>query len=393
MKLKHDVFISYSRKDYLDENQNVVKNNPISRIKEVLDKESIDYWFDETGIYSGQNFTEQIVSNIESSSVFVFLSSANANDSKWTCKEIASADEYGKPIIPVRLDHTPYNKKVLFRIADLDYIEFYSNPEKGVQDLVNSIKKHLQEAEEKERAKKEEENRKFESEKKEQQRLVAEINADCSALNSEELKIEAERSTLISKAERILDGKEKERLKSYIINSSPIRNKREETISMLRNRVSELEKENEKLAKERDELSEKNGVHEKKHSEPNDSKVAPSFDAEALKKMPKWNWAAFLLSFVWGAFNCVPKSNRLLIPCVIVFCVVLVCGSSGSTFLILNLILAIYLGIKGNELSWKYKHWQDFDTFQAVQRKWTKAAVLVTVGTLIAILILICCFW
>lgn len=375
MGLKHDVFISYSRKDYLDENQNVIKNNPISRIKEVLDKESIDYWFDETGIYSGQNFTEQIVSNIESSSVFVFLSSANANDSKWTCKEIASADEYGKPIIPVRLDHTPYNKKVLFRIADLDYIEFYSNPEKGVQDLVNSIKKHLQQQEEKERAKEEEENRKLESERKEQQRLVAEINADCSALNSEELKIEAERSALISKAERILDEKEKERLKSYVINSSPIRNKREETISLLRNRVAELEKENEKLAKERDELSGKNGVHEKKHSEPNNSDVTPSFDAEALKKMPKWNWGAFLLSFIWGAFNCVPKSNRLLILCVIVFGVVLSCFSSG----ILYLILAIYLGIKGNELSWKYKFWQDFDTFQAAQRKWTKAAVLVAV--------------
>ena len=116
MDNQYDVFISYSRKDYVDENQNVIPDNPVSQIKELLSKESISYWFDEEGIYSGDNFADKIVANIEASSIFLFLSTENANESKWTCKEIACADEFGKYIIPVRIDKTPYNKKVLFAL-------------------------------------------------------------------------------------------------------------------------------------------------------------------------------------------------------------------------------------------------------------------------------------
>lgn len=51
---KHDVFISYSRKDYVDEHKNVIpNNNDISKIKTALTEAGITYWFDEEGIYSG----------------------------------------------------------------------------------------------------------------------------------------------------------------------------------------------------------------------------------------------------------------------------------------------------------------------------------------------------
>ena len=53
MKHKYDVFISYSRKDYLDDNGNVINGNVISKVKDILTKENISYWFDEDGIYSG----------------------------------------------------------------------------------------------------------------------------------------------------------------------------------------------------------------------------------------------------------------------------------------------------------------------------------------------------
>ena len=108
MEQKYDVFISYSRKDYVDENKNVIPGNVVSKIKDALSEAGISYWFDEEGIYSGQNFTEKIVSNIEASKIFLFLSTANSNESKWTSKEIATADEFGKHIIPVRIDKTPY---------------------------------------------------------------------------------------------------------------------------------------------------------------------------------------------------------------------------------------------------------------------------------------------
>ena len=140
---KFDVFISYSHKDYVDEHCNVIPGNDVSKIKDVLSEAGICYWFDEEGIYSGQNFVDKIVNNIDASKIFVFLSSKNANESVWTCKEIASADELGKVIIPIRIDKSQYNKKVLFRISDLDYIAYYSNPEKGITELINAIKAHL----------------------------------------------------------------------------------------------------------------------------------------------------------------------------------------------------------------------------------------------------------
>ena len=162
---KYNVFISYSRKDYVDEQQNIIPDNFVSKIKERLTAEGITYWFDEEGIYSGQNFIDKIVTNIELSEIFIFLSTINSNNSHWTCKEIASADEFGKYIIPVRVDKTPYNKKVMFRIADLSYIEYYTNPEQGLNDLVNSIKNHLEQIEA-EKRRKEEEEKKREQEKK-----------------------------------------------------------------------------------------------------------------------------------------------------------------------------------------------------------------------------------
>ena len=142
---KYDVFISYSRKDYVDKQKNIIPGNEVTKIKEALAEAGISYWFDEDGIYSGQNFVDKLVTNIENSKVFLFLSTENSNKSEWTCKEIACAAEFKKHIIPVRIDSSPYNKKVLFRIADLDYIEYYTNPHKGMDDMLKSIKEYLEE--------------------------------------------------------------------------------------------------------------------------------------------------------------------------------------------------------------------------------------------------------
>ena len=96
---KYDVFISYSRKDYVDENENIIPDNEVSKIMKALTDAGITYWIDKEGIYSGDKFTEALPKFIKSASVFVYLSTANANKSKYTSKEIAIADEYNKYII------------------------------------------------------------------------------------------------------------------------------------------------------------------------------------------------------------------------------------------------------------------------------------------------------
>lgn len=230
-KKEFDVFISYSRRDYVDEKTGeVIPGNIVSKVRECLTEAGISYWFDEDGIYSGDNFIDKIVTNIEASKVFLYISTANANVSKWTCKEIASADEFGKPIIPFRIDETPYNKKVMFRISDLDYVEYYSNPEKGLARMVASVQEQLNRLAEKEKQRKAEEERR--REEQERQKAEAEfrrkeetdeIRRRCEKLNIEENKIELSRKELLLSAER-LDDKE---LISLITTSSPLRKKYE----------------------------------------------------------------------------------------------------------------------------------------------------------------------
>lgn len=192
-QVKYDVFISYSRKDYVDEHNVVIPGNEVSKIKDALDEAGITYWFDEQGIYFGDKFTEKIPESIEASHIFLFLSTKNACASSWTSREIACADEYGKYIIPVRIDKTPYNKKVMLRIADLSYIDYGKNPEKGRQEIVNSIKTHLEKikveeeerlAEEKRKQEELERQRKRLEEEKKRQEKIAKIETEIDELES-----------------------------------------------------------------------------------------------------------------------------------------------------------------------------------------------------------------
>lgn len=140
--MQHDVFISYSRRDYLDEKGNVKPGNIISKIKDVLKKNGITYWIDEDGINSGDEFARLIIKSIKDSKVFLFVSTENSNLSEWTRKEVASAISYKKKIIPFKYDDTPYNDSLLLYLADLDFIS-YSKGDRALTRLVTSISKYL----------------------------------------------------------------------------------------------------------------------------------------------------------------------------------------------------------------------------------------------------------
>lgn len=150
---KYDVFISYSRKDYVDENKEVIPRNPISAIKEAFDNNGITYWFDEEGIYSGQAFVEIITEAISESKVFVFVSSKQSGQSQWTKSEIFEAFDRRKTIIPFRIDDTDYEKSLKFFLRPLDFISYYENKEKAIDDLIRSVNKVKDEIAEEEKKK------------------------------------------------------------------------------------------------------------------------------------------------------------------------------------------------------------------------------------------------
>ena len=133
-----DVFISYSRKDYVDDAGNVLDNNILSKIKDTLKANGISYWFDEEGIYSGDEFASVLTNAIRNSRIFLFISSINSNQSKWTSNEISTAFEFKKPIIPFRIDNSPYNDSVMMKIISFDYIEC-KDEQKAINKLLRAV--------------------------------------------------------------------------------------------------------------------------------------------------------------------------------------------------------------------------------------------------------------
>lgn len=194
--MKYDVFISYSRKDYIDENKQIIPGNIISQIKELFDANSITYWFDEDGVFSGDAFAPIIARNIKSSSIFLFISSENSNASEWTSNEIATAHAYKKKIIPVRYDDSVYNDSVILYIARLDYIEYKNNPKKALARLLSSVQGYLKEENERVEREKQEEERRRNAEISRQER-IAKLNSLRERIeNLENRKFELEKDIL-----------------------------------------------------------------------------------------------------------------------------------------------------------------------------------------------------
>lgn len=141
--LTYDVFISYSRKDYVDDVGNVLDDNILSKIKSAFKANGITYWFDEEGIYTGDEFASVLTDAIRNSRLFLFISSVYSNQSNWTSNEISTALEFKKIIIPFRLDKSPYNDSVMMKIVAFDYIEC-KDVEKAISKLLRAVKHHLQ---------------------------------------------------------------------------------------------------------------------------------------------------------------------------------------------------------------------------------------------------------
>ena len=132
-EMNHDVFISYSRKD----------SETVSNIRALLEENGIAYWIDKTGIFSGERYKEVIVGAIETAKVVLFVSSENSNRSKNVIKEISTAGEFDKIIVPLRLDDAPYDRNIVYDISSVDHIEYSAvdYAQRLVQSLKGAIEK------------------------------------------------------------------------------------------------------------------------------------------------------------------------------------------------------------------------------------------------------------
>ena len=71
-----------------------------------------------------------------------------------------------------------------------------------------------------------------------------------------------------------------------------------------------------------------------------------------------WNWGAFLMPYLWPFTNKVWIGLIALVPQV-------------------GWLMAIALGVKGNEWAWKSRRWRSIEQFKAHQRGWTIAGLFI----------------
>lgn len=97
-----------------------------------------------------------------------------------------------------------------------------------------------------------------------------------------------------------------------------------------------------------------------------------SSSAEAVAadvELARWNWGAFLLTWIWGLGNGVYRSFLTLVP-------------------IYGIYEWIMLGKNGNRLAWEARPWPSIDAFHRTQRRWAMWAVIVVVGFWILIVVI-----
>ena len=295
---KYDVFISYSSKDYFDESKNVINNNIISQIKASLLSAGVSYWFDEEGIYSGDEFAPILARAIKNSEIFLFISSVNSNNSDWTSSEIATAHAYGKKIIPFKIDGSVYHESVIMYVSKLNSIDYYLNSDRAIARLVESIKEYLEvrrielERMRKEKEEMEEQLRlKYESEQKE---LATNIELGASDLDMDEAKADIMRKRLQASVQKIDDVAVRERLIVLIEESGPIYRRQKEERTRLNAEICDLSDE---LASLKEEIS-----REKNQS-------TPQRDGLASKRIRYFSLVTSVICVLLFVFLCVTRKD------------------------------------------------------------------------------------
>lgn len=80
-------------------------------------------------------------------------------------------------------------------------------------------------------------------------------------------------------------------------------------------------------------------------------------DDSVPESIKGWNWGAFFLNGFWGLANKTYIALLAFVP-------------------VINVPVMIYLGLKGNEMSWKNKEWSSIEHFKSIQKKWNIAGLV-----------------
>jgi len=126
----HEVFISYSSKDYPQ----------AETVRNILEKNDIPCWMAPRDIPYGSNYAKEIPSAIRASQIFVLIMSENAQNSPWVLKELDGAVNCGKVIFPLMLEDCHLNDEFNFLLTGAQRYAAYQKKSEAMATLINRIK-------------------------------------------------------------------------------------------------------------------------------------------------------------------------------------------------------------------------------------------------------------
>lgn len=126
----HDVFISYSTKDQLQ----------AETVRDILEKNGLACWMAPRDIPGGSNYTKEIPSAIRGCQVFVLILSQNSQNSPWVLKELDSAVNCGKVILPFMLEEFQLRDEFNFLLTGAQRYAAYQKKAEVLEALISRIR-------------------------------------------------------------------------------------------------------------------------------------------------------------------------------------------------------------------------------------------------------------
>ena len=133
------VFISYCSK----------YERYIRKMTQMLDKMGISYWIAPDMIPAGSNYAREIPGAIQCCEVFLLVLSKNSQQSIWVEKEIDSAINYRKTIVPFQIDDEPLTDMFRFYLNNVQTIYCVNRPKDAIEELKQRLRSLIRGAGEK----------------------------------------------------------------------------------------------------------------------------------------------------------------------------------------------------------------------------------------------------
>ena len=125
-----EVFISYSSVDF----------SQADTLRSVLEKNGLSCWMAPRDIPGGSNYTKEIPIAIRNCKVFVLVLSGNAQSSHWVLKELDSAVNNGKVILPFMLEDCALNDEFNFLLTGAQRYSAYQKKAEAIETLISRIR-------------------------------------------------------------------------------------------------------------------------------------------------------------------------------------------------------------------------------------------------------------